>query len=233
MGRIPRPKGWLSELEFTKDAADYESVNAPLTNRSVLIVGGGPSLDPETVKPFTEYPAILTNNSYQIFSAPTILVALDKRYLDWHKQAILADKHIIVTSCRDRQYPNLHRETYHRFRKDREATYPPDPGTLTGTNSGHAACALACLLGATRIFVAGFDMGFRNGKTHWHGGHRVPSSEQNYVSRFRPRFEKLVKICESKGVEIKSITETYAKVPRISPEDALKIFQNEASNGHD
>jgi hypothetical protein len=40
-----------------------------------------------------------------------------------------------------------------------------------GRNSGYQAVSLACLFGAARILLLGFDFARSGGKTHWHGDH--------------------------------------------------------------
>lgn len=215
-----KPQPWVSDLTFElKD--DYEAPCRALDGKAVTIIGGGPSLSVDTVNMVEPFPHITTNNSYQLVKAPTLHVSLDRRYFDWHGQGLAQRGFTIVTALRENQHIKLHRNQYHRMKKDREANFPPDKWTLTGTNSGHAAIALAIVLGAKTIYLAGFDMGFPEGKTHWHDPHPVPPSESNYTTRFRPRLESLVNEAAQAGVEIAAITPTMADIRRASLEEAL------------
>ena len=88
-------------------------------------------------------------------------------------------------------------------------------------------------MGAKNIFTLGFDMGFTGGKTHWHTGHRVPPSEANYTTRFRPAFEKLASKLAKHEVNLYSVTPTHAKVPCMDFADAIRVFEYEKSMGDD
>lgn len=216
------PKNWLSELAFTPDG--HHSVpNQPLKNRAVTILGGGPSLSRSVVEAVAPYPHIATNNAIYLLKSPTLLVAIDRRWYEWHGAAVMEMGHTPVTALRGPSSGGLpYRGLYYSMQRDREACWPPNDRTLPGKNSGHSAIALAILLGATRVYLAGFDMGFVNGRAHWHQEHNVPSSEANYVSRFRPDLEKMAAMGQEKGIVIAAITPSQAQIPHVSLEDAVK-----------
>lgn len=211
---------WLSELTFKPDG--HQSVpNQPLKNRAVTIIGGGPSLSRSVVNAVAPYPHIATNNAIYLLNAPTLLVAIDRRWYEWHGSAVMSMGHVPVTALRPGV--NLpYRGPYYSMEKDREAVWPPNDRTLAGKNSGHAAITLAILLGATRIYLAGFDMGFVDGQSHWHPEHNVPSSEANYSSRFRPDLEKVAVMGQQRGVVIAAITPSQADIPHVPLEEAVK-----------
>lgn len=222
----PRQARWLSELKFTPVEDHYSEINAPLSGRAVCILGGGPSLTRAHVDAIKDFPLLLVNNAYMLVHRPTLLVALDRRYFEWHGESIRAAGHTVITSVRGSDSPML-KPPYAKFKKDREATLTDQRDTLTGTNSGHAAVQLAIHLGATRIYCFGFDMGFPDTKTHWHDGHPVPSSESNYVRRFRPRFEKLATLAADKGILVAAATKSMANIPHVTLEAAVKDLQHE------
>lgn len=216
---------WLRDLKFT-DNGQHSIPNKPLKGRSVTIVGGGPSVTQDIVDAVHCGPIICANNSFMLVRKPVLVVALDRRWYLWHGQALQAAGHTAVTALRtgtNIQY----RGAFYSMKKDREATYPTDSATLTGKNSGHAAIALAINLGARQIFLVGFDMGFIHGRTHYHEGHPVPSSEANYKTRFRPALEKLCVMSQAKGIHIASITPTLADIPVIELDNALKELRLE------
>lgn len=223
------PSEWTSALKFTEDG-EFWHPNQPLTGRAVSILGGGPSLTPKIAQALAPYPHIVVNNSYQLVHRPTVLVVMDRRWFEWHGAAVMAGGHTVIVPRRPGvaiPYPGKH----YPMLRERDMIWPKAPGTIGGKNSGHAAINLAILMGASRIYVAGFDMGFPGARTHWHStkrgndwvsGHLVPPSESNYTTRFRPDLEALAAAAPAHGVTIASITDTMAAIPRIPLEAALE-----------
>lgn len=74
-----------------------------------------------------------------------------------------------------------------------------------GSNSGYQAINLAYLLGATRIFLLGYDMGWTGGKTHWFGDHGKGLSNVD-PKGFVRHFDSLARDLEAEGVEVVNLT---------------------------
>lgn len=73
------------------------------------------------------------------------------------------------------------------------------------SNSGAQAMNLAYLLGATHIYMLGYDMGWTGGKKHWFGDHG--SGLLNYdPSQFIGNFSKLANDFERAGVEVVNLS---------------------------
>lgn len=219
------PFHW-GELEFTDKGPPRV-----LEGRAVTILGGGPSLTREVSDAVQIGPTIAANNSFMLLHRPGLVVALDKRWFEWHGQPLKAAGHFAVTAQRNRdvlRYSGPHAI----LKKDRSGEWPDDPLTLPGLNSGHAAISLAILMGATRIWLAGFDMGFEGERTHWHAGHAIPSSQGNYERRFRPHLENLATEGKKRGVLIAAITKTQAEITRLELSYALKELRLENSMDH-
>lgn len=217
---------WWGERTFTETKGDRHAVRhtvayRPLEGSSVSIIGGGPGLCRAAASMLAMHRAIAVNNSFLFLPAPAMVVALDRRWWSWHGNDTKARQDTCITSLQKNQ-TNPAGFTGYAFNKDRATIYDPDPGILCGQNSGHAAITLAMHLGAARIYLAGFDMGFKGERTHWHGGHNVPSSSANYQRRFRPALEALAKVAPDHGVSIMACTPTYADIPTCSLDQALE-----------
>ena len=220
---------WLNELKFTSNG-EHVIPNTPLKGRAAVVLGGGPSLRKSIVSALDPYPTFCANNAFYLRTEPSLVVALDRRWFEWHGAALQALGHPAVTALRPGTHVN-YRGTLYPMAKDREATFPETGREMVGTNSGHAAIGLAITMGATAVYLVGFDMGFPGGCTHWHEGHKVPPSEANYVSRFRPALEKLVTMAAQRGIHVASITETMAAIPTVSLQDAMRDLDEK--NGMD
>lgn len=218
---------WLSELKFTK-AGIYDVPNQPLRGRSVTILGGGPSLTSAVAWAVQIGPVIATNNAYMLTRGPALVVAMDKRWLQWHRQSLQAAGHVVVTALREGATA-AYAGALWAMRKESDQIWPTTKDALSGHNSGHAAVALAYHLGAKQVFLAGFDMGFVDGKSHWHSGHQIPASEGNYVNRFRPALEKLAREGKARGFPIRAVTFTMAEIPSLPLNEALKELGRENS----
>lgn len=215
---------WFAEIEWAEHGPNDYVKNRPLEGRSVVIIGGGPSLTKERMEILrTCERAIIVNNAYQVWPRPAVLVALDRRW--WgdfgHGANVRAAGHLPITAMRKGCSAPVNFRVY-TYLKETDAFYSPLRHILIGRNSGHAAAHLAVHLGAQRIYFAGFDMGFTQGRSHWHAGHVIPASENNYERRFRPKFEKLCKWGYRQGLIMAAITPTYASVPTVPFDTAIE-----------
>jgi len=83
-----------------------------------------------------------------------------------------------------------------------------------GSNSGFQALNLAVHLGAAKILLMGFDMGYVDGKTHFFGNH--PPGMQKATP-----FDTCIQAFESAGQDLAAIG---VEVINVSPESHLKCF---------
>lgn len=92
-----------------------------------------------------------------------------------------------------------------------------------GGSSGFMAVGLAYFLGASEIYLLGFDMQFTGGKSHWHGDHQktsnpTPDMMRLWVERFVPLWRDLDQI----GIPLINCTrETALTIPKMTLEDVL------------
>lgn len=78
-----------------------------------------------------------------------------------------------------------------------------DPDTiLHGMNSGHQAINLACVFGATRILLLGYDCQHTGGKSHWHGDHPRTLGNARCVSSWAKGFKQQAIHARLRGIEI-------------------------------
>lgn len=75
-----------------------------------------------------------------------------------------------------------------------------------GSNSGHQAINLAYLLGATHIYLLGYDM---QGDGHWFGDHPKPLHQGN-KNAFVNNFDAIARELKAEGVEVINFTRSTA-----------------------
>ena len=210
---------WFDKIEWEPRGAFHTTRSEPLRGSPVVILGGGPGLTPEHLQALhTARRAILVNNAYIVWPHRAPVVALDRRWWEWHGRDVAERKHLPITALRPGQNIPVPKDLI-VLEKDSGVGFSEDRDTLTGRNSGHAAICLSVILGASEIYLAGFDMGFQGARTHWHEGHKIPSSESNYTRRFRPALEELVRTLHDRGVSVSAITPSAADIPK-TPFDA-------------
>lgn len=97
-------------------------------------------------------------------------------------------------------------------------------GLRNGRNSGYAAINLAVHLGAKRILLLGYNLGYRNNRAHFFGNHPVglTQNQSNYTA-FRSLFDTMVQPLKAIGVEVLNCTEetSLSSFPVVALDDAI------------
>lgn len=92
-----------------------------------------------------------------------------------------------------------------------------------GGSSGYMAIGLAYFLGASEIYLLGFDMQYTGGQSHWHGDHKKtsnppPNMMREWVKRFVPLWRDL----KDEGIPLINCTrDTALTIPRKTLEEVL------------
>ena len=204
--------------------------------RRCFIIGGGPSLREFDWDLLKGELVIGTNRAYEFFD-PSILVGLDKRFFEncWQGrygaealekfEASKATKVWVKTGGEDTKKPFLDRGfTILPNAGKSGATKSITEGLKTGGNSGYCAINLALCLGATEIYLLGFDMhGDNDGNAaHHHSGH--PNKQRdNVYAGFLKQMPGLAKEALDRDVKIWNITDgtsaidcfTYAPLGKV------------------
>ncbi len=190
--------------------------------RTIAIIGGGPSLRGVDLLPLRgKAITIAVNNAYELAPWAEYHLFGDRRWWEWHGSKFPADFQgkIISTSRASFNDPRILKmdKTFGAFSKV--------PHSLYGVDSGTQAVNLAAHLGARRIVLLGFDMGFApDGEAHWHADHKIPSVETNYIRKFLVQYEAVVlPALASRGVEIVRVTPSrLTMIPQLSMQEALR-----------
>jgi hypothetical protein len=164
---------------------------------------------------------IAINNSY--LEAPTsdLLYFADTRWWDWNKEkeefkTFQGLKCTIHNTGGEIEDDSIHMLRNAGFRDGKVDGLSSDPSALrTGHTSGYQALGLAIAAGATRIVLLGYDYRFVDGKSHWHGGHRIPVGEDVYRNTFAQPFSTL-KLPEGVSVincSMASVLKVFPKQP--------------------
>ena len=186
-----------------------------------FVVGGGPSLKGFNFSMLDNEYSIAINRAYEYYNAD-ILFAMDGRFYNWtmqNKYGKAARKKFLefngVKFWLDISNLNIHNVFYMKAIGRTGISYILEHGLFHGNNSGYGAFNLAIALGASPIYLLGFDMHFDNkGNGHFHDGHPVPFKEAMMKS-FPTTFRKVAGDVKAKGI----------KVINCNPKSGLKCFE--------
>jgi hypothetical protein len=99
-----------------------------------------------------------------------------------------------------------------------------DPRALiTGRNSGFQALEVAILTGAKTVILLGFDgRPTTDGRTHWSGGHPIPTPSDAYM-HYRKSFSEAEVAIKAAGVSVVNASPDSAidSFPKMALEEAL------------
>jgi len=177
-----------------------------------FVVGGGPSLRGFDWDLLKGELVIGTNRVYEYFD-PSILFGIDKRFFlniiqgkygESAREKFYASKAMKfrVNTGGDDELKDMGFATVKNAGKS-GATKSLNDGLKTGGNSGYCAINLAMCLGATEIYLLGFDMrGDADGnQAHFHDGHPNKQTENVYAG-FLKHFPGIEKEAQERGVNI-------------------------------
>lgn len=92
----------------------------------------------------------------------------------------------------------------------------------TYNNSGAGVISLAHWLGATRVYLLGYDMQHTGGKTHWHGDHPKGLANAGKVALWPAQFVKLKYELPELAIFNCSRVSALECFERLTLEDALR-----------
>lgn len=126
------------------------------------------------------------------------------------------------------QAPNIADDAVHILRNKTHPLHSNglslDPTMIvTGRHGGYQACNLAILAGAKTIILLGMDgREAKDGKTHFHGGHRDPTPQDAY-SWYRKAWSEGEAEMKAAGVKVLNATPGTAidTFPKVALADAL------------
>lgn len=178
----------------------YGSVKKIWQDSTVYIVAGGPSLQDFDFSKLKDKKVIAVNKAFLFIPDCDVIYWTDSRFYNWYKKEIDAMSCLKYTPS---PHPiNLADDvTLLRNAGGRTIDLTTDKITA-GNNSGFGALNLALKMGAKKIYLLGFDMGYKGGKTHFHDGYPVTSIRESI-------YKGMLKYFEDNESLIKSVAKVY------------------------
>jgi hypothetical protein len=201
----PKPE----RQEFRK----YGKIEQDLRGKSVYIIAGGPSLTGFDFNRLAGKNVIVINKAFMYVPEFQYLYWTDARFYNWYKNEIdqlQCKKFTPCTSPRD--LPDSITVLKNSGGRTIDLS---TPDTITaGNNSGFGAISLAIKLGATEIYLLGYDMGYNGNQTHFHDGYPAHTAKQGV-------YKSMLKYFEDNAEIIKSVVKIY----NTSAQSSLTYFE--------
>lgn len=175
--------------------------------KTVILLGGGPSLAKVDVAALQDRPTIAINAAGRL--APWALLFFRDLRFYWDNKALIEQwAGLVVTASHGAGPLALNAKVVH-------ATHMPDfppcgwGAIRAGRTSGHLGLSLAIAMGAQRVVMLGFDCRFVDGRSHWHDDYPVKNGLL-YERDFLPSWEGWGAATERAGVSVVNATEGSA-----------------------
>lgn len=192
---------------------------ARFAGRTVLLVGGGPSLTPEDLirwRGQTERIAVV-NDAVYLAPDADLLWFSDAAWADQHWAAVAGFGGVRATLENDHLHAQLPGLLSLRNRGATGFSEEPD-GVAHGSNGGYACMHLLLHARPRRIVLLGFDCkAARTGATHWFGDHTAPlhNPSRERMRIWAERFGALAEAAAARGVTVLNA----------SPDSAIRCFE--------
>lgn len=192
-----------------------------VTDGTVVVLGGGPSLRDVDLSLLAPYTVIGTNNAYSLPNVPYNFF-MDIGWWKRNKDEAAGYTGVMITDAPDPEgvitepwVKRLHRYNDYGMNISRRDGLP------WNRNSGAGAINLAAIMGASRILLLGFDMqpvaGAPNKGNNWHDKHKAPPDPRQY--------EKFMRYFDTMKLDLERInTVRKLEIINCTPGSALKCF---------
>lgn len=186
------------------------------TGTNVFIVGGGFSLKSFDFGTLEGQNVIALNSVYKYVDETAVLYWADASWGQSEEDKLLKHPSKYRFSSRlNADSLILDNKTgiggCHWLKKTGDYGYDTNVNHVRGNNSGANAINFAVNLGAYRVILLGFDMGYTGSKSYFHEHHAVSTAAATYPELFIPSIESMAK--EMKHLPVKIINcNTYSKL---------------------
>jgi len=191
-----------------------------------FVIGSGSSLTGVDLSPLQRHLIVAANRAVEAVPFATAMCFMDSFFWFNYRHIIddfagvkftLASNDVID----DPQIFRLHDLGYRGF------SFSLNEGVYTGVNSGFIAFQVCVGLGASHIYLLGFDMCVVKNKYHFHEPYpRPPQDPQIYLNMQRA-FEDAAPLLKERGVEVFNCSEVSAisAYPKVSLTEVLDEYR--------
>lgn len=198
-----------------------QELKTKFSGTNVFIIGGGNSIRDFDFSRLEGRNVIAVNSAYKFVGADAVIYWGDGAWGAENERTGLSDHPSKYKfSARLNIDSSIQQEKTgpagcYWLKKTGSFGYDSNESHVRGNNSGGNAINFAINLGAARVILMGFDMGYINGKSHFHNEYQRSVPVMDYNDVFIPSLESLAK----------NITHLPVKVINCNSESRLRCFE--------
>ena len=178
--------------EFRK----FGKIDQDLKDKTVFLIAGGPSLKDFDFNKLRGKNVIAINKAFMYLPEYQYLYWTDSRFYTWYKKDIDMLSCKKYTPCTSSNNPTDDIIVLKNSGGRIVDLTTPDVITA-GNNSGFGAISLAIKMGASKIYLLGYDMGYTGNKTHFHDGYPSNTAKQTVYNNMLKYFEDNAEIIKA------------------------------------
>lgn len=184
-----------------------QELTQKFSGTTVFIVGGGFSLKSFNFNQLKGKNVIALNSAYKYVDESAVLYWADASWGQSEEDNLREHPSKYKFSSRlNADSAILSNKTgvggCHWLKKTGDYGFDPNVNNVKGNNSGAHAINFAINLGAYRVILLGFDMGYTGSKSHFHEHHPVSTAARTYPELFIPSIESMAKDIKHLPVKI-------------------------------
>lgn len=197
---------------FTPEIRDeYFSVPRVYEERTVFVIGGGPSIKHTPLNLIKDRPVVGCNDAFRLGTWVDWLIFADKRWWSWNYEEVAKwpNRERVVSLCPQLLDDRVDKWPWLKIVRRDEARFglSVEQDTICWNRGcGGAAINLAFLLGARRIVLLGFDMRMVEGKHNWHDHHQKTERDKIYQNSMMPFLKPMSDAMKVTGIQIVNAT---------------------------
>lgn len=174
-------------------------------NKTILIIGGGPSVKTLDLELAAKFRTIAVNDSWEVAPWAEECFAGDKRWWKWNGKRVLDNfKGDLSSGVGIDTAPDNRVEKYHVSQCEPNLWLSTH---VFGPDSGSKAISRAYHRGGRTLLLAGFDLApGPSGETHHHNNHKTPTNPTDW-EKWGSCQKRQIELLTEKGVDVFRVTE--------------------------
>ncbi len=162
-------EGVWTEIMSDGKSPDPARLEGILTGRRVFLIGGGPSLKGFDLTRLDNEFTIAINHSFDFYPQARAVLFVDGSYAEMARDRLAKYEGLIFASFRCQDILPRRRNLYVFPQNNTRPGSTISEGLFTGKLSALCALNLALIMGASEIYLLGYDLNYQNGEHHWYG----------------------------------------------------------------
>jgi hypothetical protein len=204
--------------------AKLQELMKRVKNKTVFIVGGGPSVKNVDLDLLQDEVIICINDAYRYFPNCTAIYWVDESWASENYDNLEKHNCQLMFTSKFAQHIGFDPKKERKgllgsviLKRTGDNGYDPRIDCVMGNNSGTQVINLIVNMKPKTIVLLGYDMKHVDRKSHWHDGKRLPITPTVYTDLFIPSTNALAKEINKRKLDV--------DIVNANPNSALRCFR--------